>query len=266
MKYTIHGFNQEVLLKLGLDSIDALILRYFIDFKDSGSMTMEIHNEKPYYWVKYDVLMNEIPIIGINNSDTLRRRLKKLEDCGVLSHYHKKVGGRFSFYTIGPYYKSLISQAPIEKSDDATQKSEGYDSKVGRDTTQKSEQNIHLLKDSSIKDSSIYKQVIDYLNKQANTSYKHESKKTQQLINSKTKEGFSLNDFIKVIDNKCSDWKGTEWEKYLRPETLFGNKFENYLNQKRSGVKSVNESNFNNFEQRTYDYDALEKKLLGWDS
>lgn len=45
-------------------------------------------------------------------------------------------------------------------------------------------------------------------------------------------EGFSVEDFKTVIDKKYNDWKGTEWEKYLRPETLFGAKFESYLNQK----------------------------------
>ena len=44
-------------------------------------------------------------------------------------------------------------------------------------------------------------------------------------------EGFNLDDFKRVIDIKVDDWRGTEFEKYLRPETLFGTKFENYLNQ-----------------------------------
>ena len=43
-----------------------------------------------------------------------------------------------------------------------------------------------------------------------------------------------MEDFQRVIDNKCADWKGTEWEKYLRPATLFGTKFESYLNQKQT--------------------------------
>ena len=40
-----------------------------------------------------------------------------------------------------------------------------------------------------------------------------------------------MEDFIIVIDTKCSNWLGTEWERYLRPATLFGTKFENYLNE-----------------------------------
>jgi hypothetical protein len=36
-----------------------------------------------------------------------------------------------------------------------------------------------------------------------------------------------------VIDNKVIEWKGSEMAKYIRPETLFGTKFESYLNQKK---------------------------------
>ena len=40
-----------------------------------------------------------------------------------------------------------------------------------------------------------------------------------------------MDDFIAVIDKKTAEWMGTKWEKFLRPETLFGPKFESYLNQ-----------------------------------
>lgn len=78
----------------------------------------------------------------------------------------------------------------------------------------------------------IYSLVVDYLNEKAGTSFKSTSKKTKQLITARLSDEFEIEDFYKVIDNKVFDWKGTEWEKYLRPETLFGAKFESYLNQK----------------------------------
>ncbi|MFL0196434.1 hypothetical protein ACJDU8_12835 [Clostridium sp. WILCCON 0269] len=168
MKYTINGFSQSKLIEYGLDSVDALILRYFIDFKDSGDMVIEIVNNKPYYWVKYDKLIQAIPIINMKSKDALRRRLKKLENCKVLEHYHKNQGGSYSFYGIGENYKFLVRnidpsiedsedtpeklEDTTEKSEGTTEKSEGYDSKVGGATTEKSEQNINLLKDNSIKD------------------------------------------------------------------------------------------------------------------
>ena len=42
---------------------------------------------------------------------------------------------------------------------------------------------------------------------------------------------YTVDDFKTVINNKCNDWLGTDWAQYLRPQTLFGNKFEQYLNQ-----------------------------------
>jgi uncharacterized phage protein (TIGR02220 family) len=75
-----------------------------------------------------------------------------------------------------------------------------------------------------------YKYIVDYLNLKANTNYRSTSTKTQTLIRSRFKDGFTEQDFEKVIDNMVIRWKDTEWEQYLRPETLFGTKFESYLN------------------------------------
>lgn len=74
--------------------------------------------------------------------------------------------------------------------------------------------------------------IIEYLNSKASTHYRTSNKSTQDKIIARLNEGYSLDDFIVVINNKCADWLGTEMEKYLRPETLFGNKFEGYLNEK----------------------------------
>lgn len=77
--------------------------------------------------------------------------------------------------------------------------------------------------------------VINYLNEKAHTNYKYTTDKTKRLINARMMEGFTFEDFKKVIDNKCGEWLGTDMEKYLRPETLFGTKFEGYLNQTLKG-------------------------------
>ena len=82
-----------------------------------------------------------------------------------------------------------------------------------------------------------YEEIINYLNLKANTHYRHNIKKTQSLISARFNENFTLDDFKRVIDNKVSEWKNTEMEKYLRPETLFGTKFESYLNQKEKEKK-----------------------------
>ena len=74
--------------------------------------------------------------------------------------------------------------------------------------------------------------IVDYLNEKSGTSYRASSKTTQSHINARLSEGYTVDDFKIVIDKQCSKWKGTEYEQYLRPSTLFGTKFENYLNGK----------------------------------
>lgn len=82
----------------------------------------------------------------------------------------------------------------------------------------------------------IYSPVIDYLNEKCGTSYKSTTNKTQTLIRARQVEGFELEDFKKVIDNKAASWlNDPKMCKFLRPETLFGNKFEGYLNEKPRG-------------------------------
>lgn len=76
-----------------------------------------------------------------------------------------------------------------------------------------------------------YKEVCEYLNNRTGSNYKHTTRKTKDLIRARFNEGFTLEDFEVVIDKKCVEWMNTDMQKYLRPETLFGTKFEGYLNQ-----------------------------------
>ena len=78
-----------------------------------------------------------------------------------------------------------------------------------------------------------YDRVIKYLNAKAGANYRATNKATQRLIKARFNEGMTTKDFKKVIDNKCDDWlKDPKMCGYLRPATLFGSKFESYLNQK----------------------------------
>lgn len=83
------------------------------------------------------------------------------------------------------------------------------------------------------------KGIVEYLNIKSNSHYKYSTDKTQTLIKARIKDGFTLDDFKIVIDKKCEEWLGTDFEKFLRPETLFSNKFEGYLNQKITAKKKT---------------------------
>jgi predicted phage replisome organizer/uncharacterized phage protein (TIGR02220 family) len=90
-----------------------------------------------------------------------------------------------------------------------------------------------------------FKEIIDYLNSAADKGYKWTSGKTQKFIKARYNEGFKLNEFKTVIDKKVANWRGTSMEPYLRPETLFGTKFESYLNE--SGSVAPHRNEFDDF-------------------
>ena len=77
----------------------------------------------------------------------------------------------------------------------------------------------------------ICKEVISYLNLKAKKNFKVDTASHQKFIKARLKEGYVLEDFKKVVDIMVAKWKGTEYEQYLQPQTLFGNKMDNYLNQ-----------------------------------
>lgn len=81
--------------------------------------------------------------------------------------------------------------------------------------------------------------IVDYLNEKAGTNYRYTTRKTQDCIKARLNEKFTVEDFKTVIDKKTAEWIGDEkMEKYLRPETLFGTKFESYLNAKTTKKQS----------------------------
>jgi uncharacterized phage protein (TIGR02220 family) len=85
-------------------------------------------------------------------------------------------------------------------------------------------------------------EIVNYFNKVSGKNYEPDSKQTIKFIKSRFKEKFTLEDFKKVIDLKCGQWKNDDkMKQYIRPETLFGSKFESYLNEiPRSGNKIKN--------------------------
>lgn len=77
-----------------------------------------------------------------------------------------------------------------------------------------------------------YTEIVAALNEALGTSYRPTSKKTRQLIHARWAEGFRFPDFEAVIATMAAAWvDDPKMSAYLRPETLFGPKFESYLNR-----------------------------------
>jgi uncharacterized phage protein (TIGR02220 family) len=100
----------------------------------------------------------------------------------------------------------------------------------------------------------INKDIIHYLNTKLGTKYKASAEYVKKHINARLNEGYTLEDFKTVIDKKYKEWNGTEFAKFLRPETLFGTKFSTYLNQLGAEVQEARYTSFSAD-------DALERAL-----
>lgn len=73
-------------------------------------------------------------------------------------------------------------------------------------------------------------EVVQALNEETGSHYRPTSKATMRHILARLREGFTVENCKEVIRKKSEEWGGTDMAKYLRPETLFGSKFESYLN------------------------------------
>lgn len=92
-------------------------------------------------------------------------------------------------------------------------------------------ENVNVNENINDNANEIVDKVIDYFNEKCKTKYRKNTSDIRKLITARIKEGYTFDDFKIVIDKKYREWKGTEMEKYLRPSTLFGTKFQQYLNQ-----------------------------------
>jgi len=138
----------------------------------------------------------------------VRTALKRFEKLGFLTNESTKTG---RLITIGNW--------EVYQSDEENQQSNQQ--RPNKDLTPREEGNKEIIKD-----------IVDYLNKKTDKSFKASTKKTVTCIMARFNEGYTeFDDFKKVVDVKVSKWLGTDNEMYLRPETLFGNKFEGYLNE-----------------------------------
>jgi uncharacterized phage protein (TIGR02220 family) len=101
-----------------------------------------------------------------------------------------------------------------------------------------------------------FSEIVTYLNEKANTKYKSSSNKTKDLIKARWNEKFTLEDFKTVIDKKTNEWlHDPTMNMYLRPETLFGTKFESYLNQKGGNSFESTRGNFKGTKSQSRSYD-----------
>ncbi|CUK81649.1 conserved phage C-terminal domain-containing protein [Listeria monocytogenes] len=185
--------------------------------------------------------------------NTVKRAFTSLKEQGLLitANYNKRKFDKTVWYSIDYERLNLVSRRLVQSEltidpnwGNRTAQNEPTIDPIRVDALAQNETTNTLdLKETSkenkkntvekLDDASVFKNVIAFLNENAETNYKHTTKSTQTLIKARLNDGFGFEDFKKVIIIKCKEWKNdSSMNQYLRPATLFGTKFESYLNQK----------------------------------
>lgn len=152
------------------------------------------------------------------SENTVSRWIGELEHFGLLDSFVDISNGNKRTLTLSP---KMVR--PIPKNDETSPQKWGHNNNIN----------------NNINNNTIV-EIINFLNQVANTSFKTNNKSTVGYINGRIAEGYTLEDFKLVITAMGNKWKGTEWEEYLRPSTLFTpTNFEKYLNSAKKSTKPV---------------------------
>lgn len=222
--------NKQIVKAIGIES--GFLLTTLIEASDG------LANDEGWFYKTAPSLEEET---GLSNHKQ-SKIIEELTKLGILEQENKgmpmKRYFRINFnkieelvFKIQDLKKSKPSNEEIEKQ--GFKDFESKDLKISNACIEKISNNKEYINNNLNKElNNIYKEAVDYLNEKAGTKYKSSSKNTTKHIKARLNDGYTLEDFKSVIDKKCSEWLNTDMEKYLCPDTLFGPKFEKYLNQK----------------------------------
>ena len=177
---------------------------------------------------------------------TIRRTLGSLEKQKIIKigNFNKKKFDKTKWYTID--YQRVNRRCVQNeqtmcpnRTDGCVQNEQTY-TREYTETTTENNNNVSEEKPLKVVWTEETKHIIDYLNKRTGKKCSVKTKKTAQLIHKLLDNGFTVEDFERVIDIKCKQWLNNEkMNQYLRPRTLFSEKFEDYLNEAPSRVQQA---------------------------
>lgn len=218
---------------------------------DEAIMLGELASEYEYWEARGEVENGYFysTVENVRDNTTLsekkqRNAIKTLKDAGIVDVVVKGLPPK-RYFKIDE--SALLAQLNASNDPKQHRQNSGYNTAKSADLippnrqTNKNNPNENKEKKNKNENIEIYTRICSYLNEKAGTNYRPTRANTQRHIDARLAEGFTVDDFIKVIDVKCAEWSGTNMDKYLRPETLFGNKFENYLNQQAKQPRKQNQ-------------------------
>lgn len=175
MKYTICGFNQKKLVEYGLDSNDALILRWLIDFAATGKMKKMLENRVIYYQVIYDSIINEFPIMGLNNTKSISNRFDKYVKAGLLlkKRSGSNSGGSQTLFAITEVLSDMCYENSLSSPVDSATDHHSDEPSQNQKQKEITERNEHSSRNSSEAEKNNYssREISDYSRKAERNEY-----------------------------------------------------------------------------------------------
>ncbi|MGN8046036.1 conserved phage C-terminal domain-containing protein [Bacillus sp. 22190] len=173
-------------------------------------------------WAKYNLNKGGKPML-----DCVSKELREVKDKGLISLIYPLIQNA----SIREIFDRYVNETSHDTSTTSGQKEKEKEK-------EKEKKDILSGNPTADKSEIPFKLITDLLNQMSEKNYRHTTPKTQQLIKARWNEGFRFDDFKKVILAKCYEWRDNpDMSKFLRPETLFGTKFEGYLNNSDEVIK-----------------------------
>jgi len=216
-----------------------------------------------YRFSDFDTMVGEESV----TKDALRKREYRRRQKEMSDNMSDEIGGNNTGQIMG----QCPTEIDIEKDKEIDiDKDIDIDIDIDKETESEKEKDTEKEKekykekdekdDEGSADALFVSEIISYLNLRAGTDFGTKNKDTRRYIRARLAEGYSVEDFKTVIDKRVSDWLGTKMQKYLRPQTLFGNKFEGYLNE-RVGTDPYKEGKSNPYFDIAQDIAASENGI-----
>lgn len=245
-----------------LGSVDKAIILQQLNYWVKKSNNY--HDGRPWVYNSMDSWAKQFP--WIKSKTTIKKHFKDLKKLGLVltGNFNQYSFDRTTWYTIDYeafekfsndfFDKTEKQEVAVQSIDQELVKEESKNDihkgqKLANDNGQKLAKQYHRLPENTpetttdigmsakSEENIPYRDIIEYLNKKAGKSFKYTTESHRMHIKAIWDNGFRLDDFKKVVDNKVSDWLGVtsrdgqDMTKYLRPRTLFSDKFEDYLNE-----------------------------------
>ncbi|MCY7628219.1 conserved phage C-terminal domain-containing protein [Bacillus altitudinis] len=214
-------------LGYSIESVNSLMDRFVNHHKlilyNNDTREMAIKN-----WPKYNLNKGGKPIL-----DCVTKELRDVKDKSLMKVLYPKIENTnirdlFERYADDTLHDTSTTSGQKEK--EKEKEKEKKDILSGNPTVNPETQESEIP----------FKLIVDLLNKVTGKSFRHTSAATQRLIKARWNDGFRFEDFKTVILTKTNQWlKDDKMNKYLQPTTLFGTKFEGYLNEGAGVIKNA---------------------------